>query len=121
MATITVFQGESNRAVTGAAVFPLEDFRHGIVGKSFLTVEKIRMAEFAAVPDRVLAVRENDVRHPVDLRLESEIALNLHPRLLDGDPFQLIDQFERTGFLRFLPVYAVTERLLGHFFQELVE
>ena len=59
---------ERDGVMTDAAIFPLEKVNHG-VSRCPLTYahEDVWMTNFTAVPDRVFGMRENNVRHALNL------------------------------------------------------
>ena len=65
------------------------------------------MAEFAAIPDGVLLMGEEDGMHPCDARFDGEIFPALDLGFLDRDTFDEIDRLHDPGGLGRLPVNAI--------------
>ena len=85
MTTLAVIERESNLPVASAAVSPLNIRKHREVNRVFLGGrEYFGMAEFTAVPNGMLLVRENDRVDPRVSGRDGKILPVLHLRLVDG-------------------------------------
>ena len=79
MASSAVTLREGNRAVTCAAVFAGKQINHAVLFRTFLDPDKyVRMAEFAAVPDGMFLMREDDLRNPFNFDADGKILLIRH-------------------------------------------
>ena len=69
MASSAITQRKRHLAVTGAAVFSAEQVDHAVLLRPLLDADKdIRMAQFAAVPDRMFLMGKNNLRNPFYLK-----------------------------------------------------
>ena len=70
------------------------------------------MAQFASIPHGVLLVREDDVGHANQFRIESEILLNGQGLSRNRNSFHKIRGMNQPEFLSLLPIGTVAEALL---------
>ena len=79
MASSTVTLREGNLVMTCAAVFTGKQIDHAVLVRTFLYTDKyFRMAEFAAVPDSMLLMGEDDLRYPFSFDTDRKIFLIRH-------------------------------------------
>ena len=94
--------------MAGAAVFAFNVRKHRKAHRAFLGGrEYFGMAQFTAVPDGMLLMREVNRFDPRVSCFNGKILPILHLRRFDRQTFNKIDGFDDPGFLRFLPIDAV--------------
>jgi len=104
-----------------AAGLSLGDVNHRVMRYPFLYTSKyVGMAEFATVPDCVLLVRENNVGHSLNLRVESKILLQ-RERISWRDALKMSNRFDQSQLFRLFPIDSVSVILLRERFGETEE
>src|SRR5579884_1761548 len=69
------------------------------------------MTQLTSVPDGVFLVRENDVRHALQLRAEGKVLLDGQRLPPDGNSGDKIGRMDDAKFLGLLPVETIAEPL----------
>ena len=83
-----IVEREGNLPMAGAAVSAFDVGKHGVApGASLGSRENLGMTEFAAVPDGMFFVRENNRVDPGVAGFDGKIFPALHRRPLHGDAF----------------------------------
>jgi len=114
MAALTIGERKCHADMTCAAELSLRNIDHRIVRRAFLYAKKdIRVAEFASVPNGVLLVGEDDVRHSLNFGIEVKILLGRERVFRNREAVQERGGLDESHLFRFLPVDAVAKALLG--------
>jgi len=94
--------------MAGSAVTSFDVGKHRVLGLGPARGwEYLRMAQFAAIPDGMLLMREGDGMDPFEARFYGKVRPALDVRFLDGYAWQKIDRLYKPSLLGSLPLNAV--------------
>jgi len=122
MASLAVQQWKCNRRVAGAAILSIENLDHGILCLSLLDPDKdLRVTDLATVPDSMLLVREDDLRHLTNLGSDLKV-LGLSKSLpFDRQALNIVYGPDKTIRFCLFPIDTIAKTLFRQFFGSSVE
>ena len=108
MTPLAPVERKGDFSVTRAAVSAFDIQKHRVVDCTFLGSGKyVGMADFTAIPDGMLLVREADGGDPGVMRFHKKIFPAVQRRPLNRYAFEKVDRLDGSTLLRSLPIHAV--------------
>jgi len=119
MTLLAISQGEGHVIVAETAVLLRGDLEHGVFCRALLDArEDIRMAEFTSVPEGMLLVGKDDVRHPEALRCNGKVLLHIQWEALYGYAGKKVNRPYEPPCLGRLPIDEIRQVLFRQLLRE---